>query len=1768
MDYETGIQSSTQVSGLWTRGGPAPSDSSTLIHLCRYHACGDSASLPAFTHVLGEPGDHDRLSFAQLDERARAIASEIQARGGVGKPVLIVLDPGSDYAASLFACMYARAIAVPIYPPQMLRLQHTLPRLKAVIANTGAKLMLSDRATIGDSLSNLWQMPESGAIAVDEINTEAASLWDGRLPKPDDAAILQYTSGSTGNPRGVVLTHRILLSNLHAIVRHVHFDGARSVQWVPPYHDMGLIGGILLPIYRGVETVILSPADFVRSPLLWLRCIDYYDGSSNGAPNFGYELCVRRIDHADCEGLDLSSWKVAVAGAEPVRASTLRRFEEKFSRYGFGSTTFCPAFGMAETTVMLTGSPLGERYKTYHVDAQALRLGHVIPKSPTNAPNEKEQSVTQELVSSGIPVEGMEYEIVDPQTCHALPDGQIGEIWVRGGSVAAGYWNDKDATAQTFHAQLASTTHCQSKSVGEDDRYLRTGDLASRIDGELIVTGRLKELIIVAGRNFYPHDIEQIVQSTSEAFKPDTGTAISIDVDDSEELVVIQELWRPRKFVPEDLLNDVVAAIAEKAQVTPHAVVLVRSGSLPKTSSGKLQRTDTKDMFLRGELTEIARWEVGGTCSAKPDPYQAPKTKTEQTIASIWSRLLGVDSISRNDDFFHLGGGSLLIAQMLTELSERCSVSVPMATLFRHPQLKDFAEIVDSIDTANQSNQPIVRAPQSLCEPQPLSSAQQRFWLLDQLGQTNAFVHVPVTIELDRRLDREQLAEACRCVIQKHPMLRTRFIETDQEPVQVLDDSIEIPIHEFGKEFDPNDQSNDTLTQFICEPMDLERAPLLRIGMTQRADGGTRIDLVLHHLVCDASSLQTLIGDLATACQTDVTSTTQWTASEDSTDRHSVRYVDYAQWDRANISREEFASRLSYWKTRLADMPSQINLPFADTPVRETGTISRTPATRTVTPAISNRIEQIARDHGLTPSMVYLTAFQTVLARYGGGDDFGITVPTSNRPSTQLNDVVGCFVNPIVYRARIDQSRSIADALKQTRTDLLDDLDHADVPFQEVVSAVDQVRDLSRMPLSQVMFLYQPPFQNIEHMGDATVTSVRPGYSAVTAYDLSLIVHPGNTTEVAVVAGERVPVQLAGRVLDSLNEVLEQITDSALAERTIGELSVPSEAERTRIESAEQGKKLPVGSDENLIARLRTHAAQIPNQVAIVDDLHSLSYREVDQISDRVASGLLSEAVTSGSLVGIEMSRSANALIAILGSWKAGFGYVPLDPTQPPHRREQIRTAANLSFVIDDTMFQRWMQQTEDESARGQESTPSQNDLAYVMFTSGSTGTPKGVAIEHHSVSNLLASFADQPGFTSDDSMLAVTTMSFDISVLEMLLPLWCGGKTIVTANRIGEDPDSVIRTIHSARPNVVQSTPSAFRMLLSAGWRPNEGTRLFCGGEPLLPDLALDLLSSDCELWNVYGPTETTVWSTITRVESADQITIGHPIANTICRVIDGHGNPVPDGVAGELLIGGDGVARGYFGDDEQTIERFIVGDETRFYKTGDQVRRLCDGNLEFLARNDRQVKLRGFRVELDEIEAALQQCGGVDRAAVLLWKNDSTGGDRLVAFCSGSNESETVRTELAQRIPEYMVPATIQWLEELPRTPAGKTDYRSLPTESIQPVSTEKSPPRTPLEQELAEVWCEVLECESIGRDDHFFDLGGNSLMAAQLFARLRQRLDINLPLREIYARPTIASLASAIVMHQAETDADDLSDMLAELDSLSDDEAMRVLDNDNPT
>ncbi|MEM6330753.1 MAG: AMP-binding protein, partial [Planctomycetota bacterium] len=690
-------------------GGSQPREhwrEATIVEVARRRAATQPEQV-AFTFLVDGEHQEERWAFAELDRRAKAIAAELRSRL-TGKPdsrcidgpeapprALIMLEPGAGYITTLFGCLYAGVVPVPVYPPDPFRIAQTLPRLQAIVGSAACDLAISSEGVLGGADSVLRRLCPGGAVAVEQVADAGADSFQPTHTGPGGLALLQYTSGTTGEPRGVPVTHANLIDNLRGMERLLDVDDALAVQWLPPYHDLGLIGGVFLPLYAGRPVVLMSPLDFMRRPARWLQAISRCRATTSAGPNFAYEHCLRKISDADCEGLDLSSWRVAASGAEPVRAATIERFCERFGRYGFRREAFVPAYGMAETTLMVSISPVGTPPTVVEVDPRALAESRVEPL-PGGRP----------IVGCGPAGPGVEVRVVDPNTGQQTTG--VGEIWVRGASVAAGYWRRPELTAERFDQTLRG-------AMGDEQRgFFRTGDLGFLRGGELFLVGRRKELIILAGRNFYPHDIEQAVQAAHPAFKAGGGAAVAVDQANEERLAVFQEVQRPRKQDLGELLSVARRVALEETGQEPLRVVLLPVGELPKTSSGKTRRGDCLALHQTAALTTLAEWpaaggnaknpagtpaqtEPGQTQPTQTQPTQSepPQTETEQWLAALWADALGTAEVGRGDSFFALGGRSLQVTQMLSGVAERTGLILPLATLIDEPTLGGLAAHID-----------------------------------------------------------------------------------------------------------------------------------------------------------------------------------------------------------------------------------------------------------------------------------------------------------------------------------------------------------------------------------------------------------------------------------------------------------------------------------------------------------------------------------------------------------------------------------------------------------------------------------------------------------------------------------------------------------------------------------------------------------------------------------------------------------------------------------------------------------------------------------------------------------------------------------------------------------------------------------------------------------------------------------------------------------------------------------------------------------------
>lgn len=1815
---------------------PPPARLGSFVEIARWQAerIGDQ---PAYTFLTPGEAKVEPINYRELDSRLRATAAALLEQGKPGDRVLIVQHPGLDYIASLLGCLYAGMVAVPVYPIDVFRLRHTLPRLQAVTRDADARLILTSGDALGASsgesvekgvVSALWGLGVEGVLRTDQIDPAIQERYVDRNPRENDVAILQYTSGTTGNPRGVVLRHRHLLANAQQIYTRFHAPNAVCVFWLPPYHDMGLVGGLLLPLYAGRISVLMSPTSFVQDPICWLRAISEYGGTTTASPNFGYELCCRKIPEDAIGSLDLSSMRVAISGAEPIRASTLRAFAERFAPCGFRHAAFTPAYGMAEATLAITGKTLDDEPVSTLFDAATLQQSRIASAvsqdlEQGSTPNTKRL----EIVSCGAPVDQTEVIIVDPESRIPLPSDRVGEIWVRGIAVAGEYWRRDDLNTSTFHAQpqRPDTPVVESqpsktpsfarigepaRSIRPESGYLRTGDIGFIHQGELYVSGRLKDMIIIAGRNFFPQDIEAAIQALDPLLKVDGGAAFGLTPDErpiasepnngnvnaeGERLVIVQEVLRPKKFDPLAMVDRIRTTLAQQFELNVATIVFVAAGSLSKTSSGKLQRSRCKAEFLAGELTILHRWDAAEHAandtpltpnrSAKASPSETPddnpRTRRDAIaikLAPLWCEALRLENASEEQHFLDHGGHSLAALSLLSRVRDTFGVIVDFDTLFRAPR---FGQLVDElagiVDGAGRDNGSLTLTPnhsvvapsraasQSEDRPVELTPSQRRFWLLDSLELRQAFLHVELTIRLHGDLDIDRLARRVEGLPLRHAGLRVRIrVDASGTPRPDYDNNAPLRLDRFDLRQEPADGLEEALRKlrldFVDRRFDLADGPTIRIALATRPDGDHDLILAAHHLACDGASLLLLVEDLA---GDDSASQARGEASDD--------LAALARVVSNTLAIDE--SALDYWDDRLHGVPTDARLTVVPTDTRLTispqhpsddslGDSSR--YRRTDLPAaLIERLRERSRQWGVTPFEILLAGWHLLLGRYTESDDIVIGVPTAGRDVPMAERAIGCFINTLPVRLGggiIEgnrQDESFREWVMRASQLWRGDLRHAAVPIDAIIDRLAPERSETRLPLIQHLFLHQPPAPSGLKIADATCVDFGSDYATLAAYDTALVCQwrsgASGSQPVSCELGIAVnPTQASPAITKQWLDGLVALLQGGLArpETPLSKLPFAGNDELRKRDAANVATTFhrPIATTLELF---RNRRELTPDATAVIDRDGELTFADLDLISDRLARILIAHGVRPGSFVALRLSRGRCIPIAAIAVWKAGAAYLPLDPTYPEDRIADVLDDASPAWTLTDSDIDEATQTASDQDPLKRLTIPGTKPSApaYLIYTSGSTGKPKGVVIGHDNLSNVLLAFARSPGFGTGDRILAATTMSFDISILELFLPLTTGGTSVIAPASLSEDPDWVVQWLDRHAVDVIQATPSSLRMMLASGWTPRNSQTIWCGGEPMHADIAEAILGQGARLWNVYGPTETTVWSLAGEVTAplSLPISIGRPIDSTTIRIVDPHGRDVAEGVPGELWIGGLGVGRGYWNRPELTAQRFVtlpIG--RRFYRTGDRVRRLDDGTLEFLGRNDRQIKLRGQRVELGEIEAAILRLTDIREAAVVAVDHSPTDR-RLVGYYRCDTPAivppADLRRFLQQVLAPHQIPTTLVPLGAIPHTPAGKVDYRRLPSIECLGLAdtdhpgdetaprTDRRPTSTPTEETLAKLWREVLGEIDIAPDDHFFRLGGHSLMAAQLFARIRGHWRINLPLREIYSHPTLGGLATRI-------------------------------------
>jgi amino acid adenylation domain-containing protein len=1616
------------------------------------------------------------LSYRELNIRSNQLAHHLRGLG-VGPDVFVGLcvERSLEMVVALLGILKAGGA--------YWALEENLPaeRIGLMFADARPRVLLVRRSSfkhlsrIGDKAQADLTNGTVTITAIEDLleSSSEATILNAPPNKAGDPAYVSYTSGSTGQPKGVVVPHRGVVRLVKG-TDYVSFSPAETLLHLSPLSFDASTFEIWGALLNGGRLVLLRPGPPTPAEIgeairqqgvttLWLTA------------GLFHLMVDERLD-------DLKPLRQLLAGGDVLSPEHMRK-----ARRSLTGCRIINGYGPTENTTFTCCYPVEDERE-------------LIPSVPI-----------------GRPIANTRVYVLDSHL-HPVPVGVAGELYAGGDGVACGYLHQPQLTAERFIPDPFSDKL--------DARLYRTGDLARwRPDGNLEFLGRLDSQVKIRGFRIELGEVEGVLRAQSEIRK----AAVVVREDTPGDKRLVAYLVAKTGEKPDAII--LRARLAEKLPdyMIPSRFVAVEA--MPLNANGKLDRKALE--MMDGE--ELA----SGT------DYVAPRNELERELAEIWRAVLRRERVGIQDNFFDLGGHSLLAAVMGSQIHRRLGKEVSLHWIFEHPTIERLAKRLAATEGQRQNLHPIAKADRK--KPLLMSFAQQRMWLLRQTLPDPATYNLAVAWRLSGRVDLEKVRRALMAILERHEVLRTALVQTEGNLMQQITgaNGVSLPWQEVDLRIVPPNQKEEILAGRLLEearrPFDLGQAPLWRVVWVHLGEEEQVLAFTFHHCVMDEWSMRLCIQELE-----------RFYAADGQIEPAGlpvlpVQYADYAAWQRQRLTGKLLERQQAYWREQLRDLPPALEL-------STNRTRSPRPSGRgavhdfQLTGTVVTRLRELARQEGTTLFTTMLAACHVWLHRYSGQTDVVVGTPLAKRERSEVQALLGFFLNTLPIRVRLDGSSSFRAVLHQVRQSLFGAFRHADLPFEQMVELVVKEREPGQQPLYQVMFILLEEGLPSLHLDQAQSRPVPMG-TGTSKNDLTLNIEAAAESWDCKFeyATDLFNAETIARMARHFAELLRSLTDDP--GQPISRLQLMPEPERHQILVEWNRTERDYPRDKCVHQLFEEQAERTPDAVAVEFDGNSLSYRELNNRSNQLAHHLISLGVGPDVLVGLCVERSLEMVVALLGILKAGGAYVPLDPALPQQR---------LAFMLEDTALTVLLTQRRvadcigHHSARvvwldefvwqpGPENPPHpgpSSSLAYVIYTSGSTGQPKGVEISHQALVNCLCHFQRSLDVRPDDRCLAITTLSFDIAGLELWLPLVAGARVILASRETIMDGRRLNQDLTDHAVTILQATPVTWQALLHSGWQGNPKLQILCGGEAMPQKLADRLAVLGSRAWNVYGPTETTIWSTTRQLVPNCPVNIGGPLANTQVYILDSHRQPMPIGLIGELFIGGDSVARGYHNRPELTAERFVpdpfsAWPGARLYKTGDLARWLPDGNIEFLGRGDHQVKIRGHRIELGEIEAVLG--GHPEVAACAVVAPDHLGENKiLVAFVVGREQAkpavDTLRQWLKEKLPDYMVPARFVTVPALPLNPNGKVDRKTLLTleTSAGDAPSVTSQPINLLELELIRIWRRLFRRENIGRHDNFFALGGHSLLAARLAAEIDKLLKCKLPIAALFQSPTIESLA----------------------------------------
>ena len=1618
--------------------------------------------------------DGQHLTYRELNRRANHVAHYLRGLGMNPEDIIgLCVDRSLHTIVGLLGILKSGAAYLPLDPmyPQ-LRLDFMIKESQAPVLITQQRHAARFRhgpGCITVCLDTHWNI----ISATNDANPKSAV-------RAENLAYVIYTSGSTGRPKGIMVEHQSIVNYTRAASAAFMIGPEdRVLQFASLSVDTA--AEEIFPCLTQGATLILRPDVMLDSITSFLQTVQTWALTVLNLPTAYWHALTNMLN---AHALTFpSSPRLVIIGGEKALSDRL----ETWWKHAEPPIQLINTYGPTETTVVATMGELDIDTGEYEVP-----IGHAI--------------------------RNVYAYVLDPNL-QLAPIGVPGELYIGGAGVTRGYIHRPALSAEAF------IPHPFSMEPGA--RLYKTGDIVRyTMDGQMVFLDRHDRQVKLRGHRVELGEIESILNQ--HPLVQESAVLAQEDHSGDKRLVAYVVLHQPSELAIEQLQSDLRDRLPDPMVPATY----VRLKALPVTPGGKVNR--------------LALPALAPSSSALANTYTAPRTAEEDLLAGIWSTVLGIANIGIHDNFFALGGHSLLAIQVMSRLQRTCQVEIPLRVLFESPTVSGLAR---HIKTARQSTfLPIL--PVSRDRQAPLSFAQQRLWFLEQLEPGRALSHIPIAWRFAGDLNIVALEQSLRAIVQRHEILRTIFPHEHGQAVQTIVPDFALPLATTDLQTLSETEREAAVEHEIAiaaqQPFDFTSEPLWRATLLRLTAQDHVLLLTLHHMIFDGWSLEVLWQEL------NAFYTAFCTGQAAPLAPLPIQYLDFAAWQQQWLQGGVKEQQLAYWMQQLSGSLPELPLP-TDRPRPPRQTFEGIYQRFELSPELTNDLKILCQQEDVTLFMALLAVFQTVLYHHTQQTDLLVGTPVAGRTHVETEGLIGCFVNTLVLRTNLDGDPPFRELLQRVRSAALEAYAHQELPFEALVEALQPQRDQSRSPLFQVMFVLQNVPPSVRELHGITVNPL-PVDRCSSPFDMTWSMQDsqqglkGGIEYRSGLFDAATITRMWGHFQTALKSILRH------PEQRLAAVPMMTEAERQQVLFAWNSTPVDDVRTRCIHHLFEMQVVRAPDTVAVVLDERQMTYRELNAQANRLAATLQARGVAPEHRIGICIERSLEMLIGLLGILKAGGAYVPLDPTYPAERLEFILADAQLSMLLTQSHLLRQLprhrgpvicldletdlrggaQVREDYRVEYEGGVIAAN-LAYVMYTSGSTGIPKGVLVTHQGLSNLAHAQIRLFNVQPHSRVLQFASLSFDASISECVMAL-CAGATLCLSA-----PDAVLlgsalthvlaahAITHVTLPPSVLATMPAERLTTL--------TTIIVAGESCPPAL-VEQWAQDRSFFNAYGPTESTVCATVAACTDGQQNPpIGHPIDNTYIHLLDPMNQPVPIGIPAELYIGGVGLARGYINRPGLTAERFIPNPYSdtpgaRLYKTGDRARYLPDGNIEFLGRLDRQIKLRGYRIELEEIEATINQHPMIQETAVVA-RDESPGDTRLIAYIVYVKEtvpsSSAIRDALRTKLPAYMIPAMFVHLDALPRTPNGKVDRQALPVpNSARPVlDVSLVIPRTPIEEMLTGILTTVLSIEQVGVHDNFFELGGHSLTAVQVMSRVRDTLQVEISLRAFFDDPTAAGL-----------------------------------------